>query len=40
MDTNYLSAEEVRSFISRVFCGLGMPEKDAALCADLMVRTD
>jgi LDH2 family malate/lactate/ureidoglycolate dehydrogenase len=40
MDTNYLSAEKVRSFISEVFSGLGMPREDAALCADLMVRTD
>ena len=40
MDTNYLSAEKVRTFIKDVFCGLGMPEQGAVLCADLMVRTD
>jgi L-2-hydroxycarboxylate dehydrogenase (NAD+) len=40
MDKNYLSATEVSTFITKVFCGLGMPQKDASLCADLMVRTD
>lgn len=40
MDTNYLSAAEARTFIAKVFEGLGMPTTDAALCADLMVRTD
>ena len=39
MDTNYLSADKVRTFITDVFCGLGMPQQDAVLCADLMVRT-
>jgi LDH2 family malate/lactate/ureidoglycolate dehydrogenase len=40
MDTNYISAEKVRTFITDVFSGLGMPKEDAILCADLMVRTD
>jgi LDH2 family malate/lactate/ureidoglycolate dehydrogenase len=40
MDTNYLSADEVKSFIAKVFVGLGMPTQDATLCADLLVRTD
>jgi len=40
MDTNYLSAEQVRTFITEVFCGLGMPSAQATLCAELMVRTD
>ena len=31
MDTNYLSAEKVRTFIKDVFCGLGMPQQDALL---------
>ncbi len=36
----YVSWELMQSFLTDAFCGYGVPEKDAALCADVLLESD